>query len=192
MPIVLRDLDPSDLAEANSVIAAAIQTWDMAPRVKRLALASHQYQAHDFQHLAFVGAFEGDTLLGLIAMEPGAPSAATGARPLMLIHGLYVIPDRHGTGIGSRLVDMAASMSRDQRFAGLMVRAEKRAKTFFRARGFTPLPIEDEQRDYPHRLLLALDEPYLTASPASQGPSPLHATDRSSGQRARRHGASTD
>jgi predicted N-acetyltransferase YhbS len=167
MPIALRDLDPSDLAEANSVIAAAIQTWDMAPRVKRLALASHQYREHDFQHLAFIGAFEGNRLLGLIALEPVEPETGMRAQAAMLIHGLYVSPDWHSVGIGSRLVERAEKMARDQGFAGLMVRAEKRAKTFFQARGFAPLPIEDEQRDYPHRLLLVFDGPDLAASAPS-------------------------
>jgi len=165
--IVLRDLEPGDLTEANHVIAAAIQTWDIAPRVKRLALASHQYQEHDFQHLAFVGAFEDGRPLGLMALEPVASEKALRAQAAMLIHGLYVIPDWHGAGIGSWLLERAQKVARDRRFAGLIVRAEKGAKTFFQARGFRPLPVEDAQRDYPHRLLLTLDGPHLAASTPS-------------------------
>jgi predicted N-acetyltransferase YhbS len=152
--ITLRDLGSDDLTGINGIIAAAIQTWDMAPRVKRLALASHQYTAIDFDHLGFVGAFEKDVPVGVVAAEPIDIPAATVTLKLLLIHGLYVLPDRHGMGIGSRLIEDTEHRARARQFEGLLVRAEKGAKSFFEARGFAPLPVEDELRDYPHRLLL--------------------------------------
>jgi GNAT superfamily N-acetyltransferase len=152
----LRELDIRELAAINAVIEAAIETWDIAPRVKRLALSSYRYESEDFDHLDFVGALVDGRLAGILALEPAA--ATVGTEGPMLVHGLYVEPPMHGTGIGSALVDAAKRVARERGSTGLLVRAERNARTFFAHLGFAPLPVADAQRDYPHRLFLPLDK----------------------------------
>ena len=43
----LRPAAPDDLEEVNQVIEAAVMTWDLTERVKRLSLPSYRYNAHD-------------------------------------------------------------------------------------------------------------------------------------------------
>ena len=151
--IVLRDLCPGDVSVVNQVLAAAIQTWGIAPRVKRLALTSYHYKDDDFQHLAFVGTLQDEKLLGFASLEPVDLRGTIGTDKAMLLHGIYVVPEMHRLGLGTRLINAAKKIARNRGFGGLLVRAEKNAATFFEKQGFAPLPVNDSQRDYPHRLL---------------------------------------
>lgn len=155
--IALRALAVADLADVNRVIEAAMASWDIAPRVMRLALPSYQYRHDDFDHVVFIGAWRGDELLGFVSLEPADPRASPGGCRAALLHGLYVIPDAQGAGIGTRLVDEARAVAGRRGFEGLVVRAERNANAFFEKVGFAALPIEDHQRDYPYRLWSPLD-----------------------------------
>jgi esterase len=155
--IELYDVSASDLDAVNGVIAVAIDSWDIAPRIKRLALPSYQYAVDDFAHLAFVGAWRGNELLGFVSIEPADARQVPDGRPAMLVHGLFVRPQAQGTGVGRRLVEAVKDLARERGFTGLLVRAERNARGFFEKVGFTPLPVEDTQRDYPHRLWADLD-----------------------------------
>jgi GNAT superfamily N-acetyltransferase len=154
--IRLRDLDLPDLDDVNRVITAAIETWDIAPRARRLALPVYLYRADDFAHLTAIGASLDDELIGLVALEPADRRQVPEGRAAMLVHGLYVMPDQHGIGVGTRLIDAAVTASRERGLGGLLVRAERNAAGFFEKVGFSPLPVRDRQRDYPHRLWLDL------------------------------------
>jgi esterase len=155
--IDLRDVSASDVDAVNRVIAVAIDGWDIAPRIKRLALPSYQYAVDDFAHLAFVGAWRGDELLGFVSLEPADVRQVPHGRPAMLVHGLFVQPRAQGIGVGRRLVEAVMDLARERGAAGLLVRAERNARGFFEKVGFAALPVEDTQRDYPHRLWADLD-----------------------------------
>jgi hypothetical protein len=47
--------------------------------------------------------------------------------------------------------------AREQRFDGLLVKAQSDAVDFFVARGLQRLPVVDPDRDYPHRFWKATD-----------------------------------
>lgn len=155
--IELQVIGADHLGEVNAVLKAAIAVWDVSPRVKRLALASYQYDEYDLQQLDFLGAWHDGELVGFVSLEFPEYDPSQGKQAAVLVHGLYVTPEMHSVGVGTRLVDAAKQRARDKGHTSLLVRAERNARAFFEKLGFTPLPVEDAQRDYPHRLSAALD-----------------------------------
>lgn len=147
----MRRATVTDLDRANRVVEAAAMGWDLPERVKRLTLPSYRYQPHDLEHLELVVAVDRGGIVGVAAWEPAQPGdGPTGARALLL-HGLYVVPERQGEGLGTRLLGAADATAREGGFDGVLVKAQRSAQPFFRARGFTQLPVADPDRDYPHR-----------------------------------------
>jgi hypothetical protein len=71
--IKLRRLASVDLDAANAVVEAAIMTWDLPERVKRLSLASYRYNVHDLEHLTIMGALDAaEAIVGVAAWEPAS------------------------------------------------------------------------------------------------------------------------
>jgi GNAT superfamily N-acetyltransferase len=154
---VLRPAVPGDLDRINALIGRAVMTWALPERVKRLALPVYRYDRQDLEHLSILVAEEGSAaLVGVAAWEPADPRDCPQGRHGLLLHGLYVDPDRQGLGLGSRLLAAAASAAREQGYEGLLVKAQADAVGFFRARGLEPLACEDPDRDYPNRFWMDL------------------------------------
>jgi GNAT superfamily N-acetyltransferase len=152
LAIGLQRLTDIDLDAANAVIEAAIMTWTLPQRVKRLSLPSYRYTPHDLAHLRLIGAKDPDgTLVGVAAWEPASPEETPPGTRGLLLHGIYVAPERHGEGIGSRLLDAALRAARETGADGLLVKASPDAQGFFRARGLRRLTRGHPARDYPHR-----------------------------------------
>jgi len=155
--IGLRPAMPADLAAINAVIERAVMTWNLPERVKRLTLPSYRYQPHDLDHLKIVVAESREHgVLGVAAWEPAGARDLPAGKTGLLLHGLYVDPDRQRAGVGGRLLDAALSAAREQGFDGLLVKAQPAAKGFFLARGLERVPAVDLARDYPHRLWKAV------------------------------------
>ncbi len=157
--IVLRHLTAADLDRANTVVKAAIMTWDLPDRVKRLSLPSYRYDVRAPDHLTLVGAEdeEGATV-GVAAWEPASISDTPNGASGLLLHGIYVIPARHRTGIGSHLLDAAVQAARQGGFDGLLVKANPDAQGFFAAKGLQQLSTEDVRRNYPYRFWMDTSE----------------------------------
>ena len=150
--IKLRPLASVDLDSANAVVEAAIMTWDLPERVKRLSLASYRYDAHDLEHVTLMGAVDADdAILGVAAWEPASVADAPDGAKGLLLHGIYVVPTRYHAGIGSRLIVAAIQAARQARFDGVLVKANPDAQRFFLANGLRQLATEDARRDYPYR-----------------------------------------
>jgi GNAT superfamily N-acetyltransferase len=150
--IRLRPAMPADLAAVNAVIERAVMTWNLPERVKRLTLPSYRYQPHDLDHPRILVAEDAEhAVLGVAAWEPASARDLPVGKTGLLLHGLYVDPARQRAGVGSRLLDAAVTAAREQGFDGLLVKARPEAEGFFLARGLTPLPVTDAERDYPHR-----------------------------------------
>ena len=149
----LRKANSEDLDKINDVVAAAMDTWDLAARVKRISLPLYRYQPHDLEHLQIVIAEAGASdIVGVAALEQ-APTSDFPAEPsASILHGLYVDPACHGKGIGGRLLKRVEEIAALTDARGLLVKAQHQAVEFFVRRGFKTLPIEDESRDYPYRL----------------------------------------
>ncbi len=153
----LRPATPADLDAVNAVIERAVMTWNLPERVKRLTLPSYRYHPHDLDHLHIVVAEDaGRALLGVAAWEPASARDLPAGKTGLLLHGLYVDPDRQRAGVGSRLLDAAVNAAREQGFDGLLVKAQPAAEVFFLARGLERVPAVDLARDYPHRLWKAV------------------------------------
>jgi GNAT superfamily N-acetyltransferase len=148
----LRPLAADDLDRANAVVEAAVMTWDLPARVKRLSLPSYRYHIHDLEHLTLFGAEDlRGAIVAVAAWEPASIADTPHSARGLLLHGLYVVPALHGTGIGSRLFDAAIKAARHGGYAGLLVKANPEAMGFFVARGMQQLSPEDTRRDYPYR-----------------------------------------
>ena len=157
--IVLRSAQQADLDGLNAVITACVMQWDLPERVKRLTLNSYLYQLHDLDHLEILLALtEEAKIVGVAAFEPAAEvDLPKGARGILL-HGLYVDPGYQHRGIGGRLVDAVLAQVRRQHLHGLLVKAQAGAVGFFVHQGFKHLPVENPDRDYPHRYWMPLSE----------------------------------
>ena len=150
-----------DLASINRVISAAVMTWDLPERVKRLALSSYHYHAVDFAHFGMCVEEQQDQIVGVAAWEPADPrdlpdELAADVHGLLL-HGIYVDPQVQRQGVGRALITQAIVAATAQGAAGLLVKAQNDAVPFFQALGWRPLPIRDRVRDYQHRYWRAID-----------------------------------
>jgi predicted N-acetyltransferase YhbS len=155
--INLRNARKSDLAAINRVIERAVQTWNLPERVKRLALPTYRYTGHDLDHLSIVIAEDSAAaVIGVAAWEDAAARDCPRGQRGLLLHGLYVDPDRQRSGTGSRLLSAAAVAAREQGYDGLLVKAQADAEGFFRSRGLQQLAVADASRDYPNRFWLGL------------------------------------
>lgn len=151
--IKLRQGTADDLEAVNALIEAAIITWDLPDRVKRLSLPSYCYRAHDLEHLVLVIAESatGD-MMGIATWEPAETEDMPENQAGLLLHGIYVHPVQHHKGIGGRLLDAVLQAGREEDgYDGLLVKANKDAQGFFAAKGLQPLPVEHPGRDYPYR-----------------------------------------
>lgn len=154
--IAIRPAAPADLPAINHVIEAAVMTWDLPDRVKRLSLPSYRYDELDFQHLTMTVAANADgRVVGVAAWEAAEARDCPPGKRGLLLHGLYVDPAAQRAGIGSALLDMAAEAARATGVDGVLVKAQADAVPFFSARGLTALPVEDPTRHYQHRYWLA-------------------------------------
>jgi N-acetylglutamate synthase-like GNAT family acetyltransferase len=150
--IRLRDADPSDLCSINSLIASAIGTWRLAARVKRISLPLYRYLEVDLQEMQIVVAQSGDdAILGIAALEQADAGAMFGGLPTAVLHGIYVAPNLHRNGVGSRLLEKIETLARSRGIAVLLVKARPEAISFFNARGFGKLTTRDDRGDYPHQ-----------------------------------------
>ena len=155
--LTIRPATDADLKRVNGVVEAAVMTWTLPERVKRLSLPSYRYQAHDLDHLHLVVAESStDGMVGVAAWEAAEPGDAPIGTKALLLHGIYVLPDLQRGGIGTRLLEAAVQAARQGGYDGLLVKANPDAQAFFAARGLDRLPVEDPARDYPYRYWLPL------------------------------------
>ncbi len=151
--IHLRPAGRDDLEAINQVIAMAIDAWDLPDRVKRLALPSYRYSAHDLDHLEIILAetMDRQSPVGLAALEPASSSHLPADQSGLLLHGIYVAPDQQNRGIGRRLIERALRTVADKGLDGLLVKAQPDAAPFFKKLDMQALDTTDPQRDYPYR-----------------------------------------
>ena len=150
--IRLRKAGWHDLAQINSLIEAAMGTWRLAERVKRLSLPMYQYCKQDLEHLqVIVAETRGFDVVGVAAIEAADASDCPYGHSAALLHGIYVDPSRHRAGIGACLLEHVQQVASLNNFDGMLVRANPEATPFFEARDFKKLPVENPERDYHYR-----------------------------------------
>ena len=150
--IRLRRGKTDDLDAVNAIIHAAIMTWDIPERVKRLSLPIYRYNAHDLEHLTLIIAeSNAGEMVGIATWEDADAADVPGGQRGLLLHGIYVHPEQRQRGIGSRLLEAALQAGREKDFDGLLVKANPDAQGFFLGRGLMPLAMEHPGREYPYR-----------------------------------------
>jgi predicted N-acetyltransferase YhbS len=142
----------SDLDAINHVIEAAIETWDLPKRVKRLSLSSYRYTMMDISYLEMVVAEDDShTVIGVAAWEPADAKDTPADETALLLHGIYVDPAQQHRGIGTRLFRIVEQAVREHHYSGLLVKAQESASGFFSSQGMEKLGASDPQRHYEHR-----------------------------------------
>ena len=148
----LRPARKNDLDAVNRVIEAAVMSWALPERVKRLSLSSYRYNALDFDHLEMVVAEDNrQHIIGIAAWEQADTSDIAAGHTALLLHGIYVDPSHQQQGIGRQLFMAAEHAVRKHQYSGLLVKAQRDAHGFFISQGMSRLPIEDLVRPYPWR-----------------------------------------
>lgn len=151
MSLTLREINTDELAIANDIVVAAIDSWEMKPRLRRLVSQTYQYDAGDFDTMRLFLLEEGEQAQAMLAVEDYPGDEVNLPDRILLLHGIYVRPERHGEGMGRQLLEATKTLARDGGFAGVLVKAHASASGFFQAMGMQELPVTDERRDYPHR-----------------------------------------
>jgi predicted N-acetyltransferase YhbS len=149
LEISVRPAQDSDLAAVSDVIDAAIMTWDLPERVKRLSRSSYHYNEADLRHYAIQVAMLGGRIVAVVAWDRQAHSVEQ--QQGLLLHGLYVHPDHQRQGIGARLFALAEQTARDFGLDGLLVKAQKDAQAFYRAHGMHQLAEDDSDSNFSAR-----------------------------------------
>ena len=150
--ITIRNAKKIDLEQINRVIEAAVMSWNMAERVKRLSLSSYRYNEQDFNHIELVVAEDDVKIIrGVAGWELAHETELPEGQSALLLHGLYVEPAFHHQGIGQKLFSLAEAAAHNNNVGGLLVRAQKDAKGFFSAQGMTLLAVENPSRNYLNR-----------------------------------------
>lgn len=146
----LRLVTRNDLDAINQVVEAAVMTWQLPERVKRLALPSYHYHEHDLDYYELVVAESDNQIVGVAAWDTTAHQGPGQTRALLL-HGIYIMPEQQHRGIGRRLFVAAEAAAGIRAMDGVLVKAQKDAEGFFRAQGLEKVAARDPARDYENR-----------------------------------------
>jgi len=159
----------TDLDCINNVVAAAVMSWPMPERIKRLSVPVLSYDSEDFKHYRFVvyrqggeikggevkggevkgGEVKGGEVQGVAAWNPEAP-LVTELGTGRLLHGLYISPDCQGRGYGRDLMAAVLSEAMTLGAEGLVIKAERPSIGFFEHCGLQPLSATGAT-DYPYQ-----------------------------------------
>ncbi|MDA9918980.1 GNAT family N-acetyltransferase [Porticoccaceae bacterium] len=139
----------TDLDCINNVVAAAVMSWPMPERIKRLSVPVLSYDSEDFKHYRFVVYRQGGEIKGVAAWNPEAP-LVTELGTGRLLHGLYISPDCQGRGYGRDLMAAVLCEAMTLGAEGLVIKAERPSIGFFEHCGLQPLSATGAT-DYPYQ-----------------------------------------
>ena len=146
-----------DLDAINRVVGAAVMSWSLPERVRRLSLPLYRYTSVDLRHLEMVVAVSArEDIIGVAGWEPADATDTPGGCRALLLHGIYVDPSCHHQGVGRRLFLAAEQAASVGRYDGLLVKAQLEATGFFLAQGMSRLEVSDPLRQYANRLWKSL------------------------------------
>lgn len=143
----------ADLPAINQVVEAAIMSWQLPERVKRLSLPSYRYDTADLMHLTlWVAESDAGKIAAVAGWEPADPLDLPAYTKGLLLHGIYVLPELQGQGLGQRLIKLTEHHAAEGNYDGVLVKAQADAIGFFQRQGYQDLPVEDNARHYSHRM----------------------------------------
>jgi len=150
--ITLRHATHNDLEDINQVVEQAVLTWNLPARVQRLVLPSYRYSSLDLAHMQFIVATQPSAqIIGVAAWEQAELSDTPEGERGLLLHGLYVLPERRTQGLGSLLLESVEQTGTEQQMAGVLIKAHADAVSFFVLKGYRQLPAKNPARDFENR-----------------------------------------
>ena len=150
--VKLRPATKEDLLFINGIIEAAVMSWSLPERVKRLSMPGYRYDAAALESVEMQVASDSDgDIVGVVAWCEPDESIALDDRQSLLLHGVFVDTTSHRQGVGRKLVDTALAQAKEKSLDGLLVHVQPDALAFFQALAFEQLPVVDEEVDYKHR-----------------------------------------
>lgn len=150
--IDIRPAGKADLEAINRVIEAAVKTWHLPDRVKRLSLPAYRYDGVDLDHLDVVLAEDGGRkIIGIAAWEQADTKELSAGKRALSLHGIYIDPSHHRQGIGSKLFRVVEEAVCKNGYDGLLVKAQQGSNGFFISRGMQRLRADDSLHQYANR-----------------------------------------
>lgn len=146
----IRSANQIDLDAINKIIHAAVMSWKLPERVKQLSVTSHYYNEIDLKYLDIIVAEENNMILAVAALE-NEINISLPECDAILLHGIYVLPEHQGTGLGRKLFHEIETMAHARQADAIVVKAQKDAEGFFRAMHLEKLDTIDSNRDYENR-----------------------------------------
>lgn len=138
----IRTAKREELAAINAIVTRAVLAWPMAERLKRLALNVLRYDRLDFDHMQMLVADLDGCPAGMAAWDSQTAYHNQAGERGALLHGLYVLPQMQGAGIGSALQRRVAEAAAARGFDGLLVKAERVSVRYFDRCGYERLSAE--------------------------------------------------
>ncbi len=150
--IDIRPAGQADLEAINQVIEAAVMTWHLPDRVKRLSLPAYHYDSVDLVHLDIVLAEDSrQNIIGIAAWEQADTRESRAGSKELSLHGIYVDPLHHRQEIGSKLFRVVEEAVRKHGFNGLLLKAQQGSNGFFISQGMQRLQADDPLHQYANR-----------------------------------------
>lgn len=126
-----------DVERVNEVVRSAVETWHLPARVQRLGMPALLYRKSDLEFMSVVMATDSTGRpIGVALWEEVTGQQAVPFDTAAFLHGLYVVQDWHGEGLGCRLLDVVNRFSKSRRLAGITLKAWRESADFFSKRGF--------------------------------------------------------
>ncbi len=145
--LIIRLANKNDLRSINQVIEKALMTWKLTDRVKRLVLPTYFYNELDLEHFIIFVALESESIIGVACLDTELQEIE-GGYSAMLLHGLFIDPAHQNAGIGGQLLEYAEDLARQHKMDALLVKVQKDAEKFFKAKGMKKLEDIDPYREY--------------------------------------------
>ncbi|MEQ8860483.1 MAG: GNAT family N-acetyltransferase [Pseudomonadales bacterium] len=159
----VRPAEATELAMINDIVSAAVLSWPMAERLKRIALNVLSYDAVDLREFEVLVAEIGGQPAAVAAWDAATAVDAVGGARGALLHGLYVRPQAQRAGLGSLLQRRVAERAAALGYHGLVVKAERVSVGYFERSGYARL---DQGNPF------GIDYPYLFWHPLTAGDRP--------------------
>ncbi len=151
MTMRIRPAREADLPRINEIVEAAIMTWSLPDRVKRLSLPVCCYDQADLSHQRVLVAEGPDQrVAGVAALEPADTADTPGGVRGLLLHGIYVDAAIHRGGYGRALLGAALRAGHSGIYQGLLVKATRDAVGFFAREGLQRIRDPRLVNQYPY------------------------------------------
>ena len=141
------------LQAMNTVVASSITAWNLVGRLHRLSVEAYRYRESDWIDHQFYGLRDQNNTLSAILALTNDALELSGDLSCLQIHGLYVHANCQRQGVGQRLVDHAIHLARTRDLNAVFVKSHQSAVSYFEKLEFQLIPVIDEVRDYPYRLV---------------------------------------